>query len=261
MKNLKIGLIQMFCEKAAIAENLERTAHYIKEAAARGVDVIGFPEMSITGYADPTKQSKAIIRLDGPEVAQVIEMTCGLLLTVLAGLIEENPGAKPFITQVAIRDGKLLGFYRKRRIEDEEVAWFSPGDVVPVFTHGDLTFGIAICADIGGHEVFEACARQGAQVVFELAAPGLYGEQATRDWRAGFEWWEGECQKYLTQYTQEYGIWVAVATQAGLTVDEDFPGGGYVFAPGGKRLFATPDWSVGAVYLNIDLEAGSVEEL
>ena len=261
MKNLKIGLIQMFCEKAAIAENLERTAGYIAEAAARDVDVIGFPEMSITGYVDPTRQPEAIIRLDGPEVAQVMEMTRGLSLTVLAGLIEENPGGKPFITQVAIHDGELLGFYRKRRIEDEEVEWFSPGDVVPVFDHGDLTFGVAICADLGSHEVFEACARQGVQIVFELAAPGLYGEQATRDWRSGFEWWEGECEKYLGQYTQEYGIWVAVATQAGRTVDEDFPGGGYVFAPDGRRLFATPDWSAGAVYLEIDLEAGSVVEL
>jgi hypothetical protein len=44
-------------------------------------------------------------------------------------------------------------------------------------------------------------------------------------------------------------------------MDEDFPGGGYVFAPGGKRLFATPDWSVGAVYLEIDLETGRVAEL
>jgi predicted amidohydrolase len=261
VKSIKIGLIQMLCKKAAIAENLERTARHIAEAAARGVDVVGFPEMSITGYADPTKQPEAIIRLDGPEVAQVLEVTRGLSLTVLAGLIEENPGNKPFITQVAIRDGELLGFYRKRRIEDEETEWFSPGDEVPVFVHGDLTFGIAICADLGSHGVFEACARRGAQIVFELAAPGLYGEQATRDWRSGFEWWEGECQKYLGQYTREYGIWGAVATQAGRTVDEDFPGGGYVFAPDGRRLFATPDWSAGAVYLEIDLEAGCVEEL
>lgn len=261
MKNLKIGLIQMFCEKAAIAENLAQMARTVAEAAARGVDVIGFPEMSITGYADPTRYPEAIIRLDGSEVAQVLEMTRGLSLTVLAGLIEENPGNKPFITQVVARDGELLGFYRKRRVIEEEAAWFSPGDGVPVFTHGDLNFGIAICADIGSHEVFEACARHGAQIVFELAAPGLYGEQATRNWRSGFEWWEGECEKYLGQYTQEYGIWVAVATQAGRTVDEDFPGGGYVFAPDGRRLFATPDWSPGTVYLEIDLEAGCVEEL
>ena len=261
MESVRIGLMQMRCEKAAIAQNLERTAHYIAEAAACGVDVVGFPEMSITGYADPTRYPEAIIRLDAPEVTQVMEMTRGYSCMVLAGLIEENASGKPFITQVAVRDGELLGFYRKKRIVDEEAEWFSPGDSVPVFTHGDLTFGIAICADIDSHEVFEACARQGAQVVFELAAPGLYGEQATRDWRSGFEWWEGKCRKNLSQYAQEYGIWAAVATQAGRTADEDFPGGGYVFAPDGRRLYATPDWSAGAAYLEIDFGAGRVEEL
>jgi predicted amidohydrolase len=261
MESIKIGLIQVRCEKATIAGNLEAMSRYVAEAVERSVDVVGFPEMSITGYADPTHELEAIIRLDGPEVAQVLAVTRGHSCTVLAGLIEENPGGKPFITQIVVRDGQLLGFYRKRRIVDEEAEWFSPGDEVPVFVHDGLTFGIAICADIGSHEVFEACAQQGARIVFELAAPGLYGEQATRDWRSGLEWWEGECRKYLGQYTREYGIWVAVATQAGRTVDEDFPGGGYVFAPAGRRLYATSDWSEGAVYLKLDFAAGRVEQL
>jgi predicted amidohydrolase len=251
---IRIGLIQMRCEKGAIAENLESTSRYLDEAAARDVEIIGFPEMSITGYADPTEYPEAIVRLDGPEVAQLLEMTKGQPITVLAGLIEKNPADRPFITQVVARDGELLGWYRKKTIKNEEADWFSPGVTVPVFTHDGLTFGIAICADIGNQEVFADCAQQGAQIVFELAAPGLYGEQATRNWRSGFEWWEGECQKYLSQYTQEYSIWVAVATQAGRTVDEDFPGGGYVFAPDGRRLYATPDWSPGALYLEIDFE-------
>jgi predicted amidohydrolase len=261
MGELRIGLIQMMCEKAAIARNLKRMAGIIDEAATRGVDVVGFPEMCITGYADPTRQPEAIICLDGPAVARVMEMTRRLSLTVLAGLIEDNPAGKPFITQIVVRDGKLVGCYRKRRIEDEELEWFSPGDGVPIFAHGDVTFGIAICADIGSREVFEESACQGARIVFELAAPGLYGEQATRNWRSGFEWWEGECQKHLSQYAREYGIWVAVATQAGRTVDEDFPGGGYVFAPGGQRVYATRDWSPGEVYLELDLEARSVQVL
>ena len=258
---VRIGLIQMLCEKAAIAENLESTAHYLNEAIAHGLDIVCFPEMSITGYADPTKYPEAIIRLDGPEVGQLLEMTRGKSTTVLAGLIEENPDCKPFITQVVARDGELLGFYRKKRIVDEELDWFSPGKLIPIFKHESLPFGIAICADIGSPEVFAECAHQGAKIVFEAAAPGLHGEQTTRDWRAGFEWWEGECQKYLSRYAQKYGIWVAVATQAGRTVDEDFPGGGYVFAPDGRRLYATPDWSPGAVYLQIDFEECRVVKL
>lgn len=258
---VRVGLIQMRCEKGAIAENLRGMSRYLAEAATQNVDIVGFPEMSITGYADPIRYPEAIVRLDGPQVAQVLEMTRGQPITVLAGLIEENPDGRPFITHIVVRDGELLGCYRKKTIKDEEAEWFSPGEVVPVFTHGDLTFGIAICADIGNQEVFAACAQQGAQIVFELAAPGLYGEQATRNWRSGFEWWEGECQKYLSRYAQACTIWVAVATQAGRTVDEDFPGGGYVFAPDGRRLCATPDWSPGPLYLEIDLGAYRVTRL
>jgi predicted amidohydrolase len=258
---IKIGLIQMYCEKAAMADNLARLPHYLDEATALNVDIVGFPEMSITGYADPTKYPEAIIRLNGPEVAQVLEMTRGKPVTVLVGLIEENPMGKPFITQIVVRDGQLLGHYRKVTIKEEEADWFSPGETVPVFTHNGLTFGIAICADLGNEQVYAECARQGAKIVFELAAPGLYGEQATRNWQSGFEWWEGECRKYLSQYTQTYGIWVAVATQAGRTIDEDFPGGGYVFAPKGQRLYATPDWSADAVYLEIDMATSQVSPL
>jgi predicted amidohydrolase len=258
---VKIGLIQMLCEKAAIAENLESTARYLSDAIARGTDIVCFPEMSITGYADPTKYPEAIIRLDGPEVNQLLKMTRGKSTTVLAGLIEENPDCKPFITQVVVRDGQLLGFYRKKRIVDEEADWFSPGDFTPVFTHSELPFGVAICADISSHKVFAECARQGAKIVFEAAAPGLHGDQATRDWRAGFKWWKGECKKYLSRYTKKYDIWVAVATQAGRTVDEDFPGGGYVFAPNGQCLYATPNWSPGAVHLNISFDERYVIQL
>jgi len=259
--SLKIALVQMCCPKGAIAHNLNQTARHFAQAVAREVDVIAFPEMSITGYADPTRYPQAVLCLDGPEMARLLEVTRGHPTTLLAGLIEANPRGKPFITQVVARDGQLLGHYRKRTIEDEETEWFSPGDAAPVFSHGDLTFGLAICADIGHRDVFAASARQGAQIVFELAAPGLYGEQATRDWRSGFEWWQGECQKHLSPYARDHGLWIAVATQAGRTADEDFPGGGYLFAPDGRRLFATPDWSSGAAYLEIQLEPQRVSVL
>jgi predicted amidohydrolase len=195
---IKIGLIQMYCEKAAIADNLARFSHYLDEAATLNLDIVGFPEMSITGYADPTQYPQAILSLHGPEIARLLEITRGKAITILAGLIEENPTGKPFITQIVVQNGQLLGSYRKVTIKDEEVDWFSPGETVPVFSHNGLTFGIAICADIGNEQVYAACARQGANIVFELAAPGLYGEQATRNWQSGFAWWEGECQKYLS---------------------------------------------------------------
>ena len=258
---LKIGLVQMRCEKGAIAENLESLSRYLAEAETRGIDIIGFPEMSITGYADPNKYPNAAIPLDGKEIGSLLKMTEGRRFSVLAGLIEKNPAGLPFVTQAVIRDGELTGYYRKKTIIDEDNEWFSPGSEIPVFSHDGLTFGIAICSDIDNEEIFAKCAGQGAQVVFELAAPGLHGEQASRNWRSGYEWWEGECREHLADYAKKYGIWIAVATQAGRTVDEDFPGGGYVFSPDGNRVYATPDWLPGAAYVKLDFETYQVVEL
>ncbi len=258
---IRIGLVQMVCEKAAIDENLASMARWMDEARRRDVDFVAFPEMSITGYADPTKYPQSVIQLDGPEVRRFLEMTLGSPAVVLAGLIEHNPAGKPFITQVAAQNGRRLGFYRKITIIDEEELWFSPGAAVLVLESDGLTYGVAVCADIHDEAVFAACARQGARIVFELAAPGLYGEQASRDWKSGFEWWKGECFQYLGAYARTHHLWIAVATQAGRTVDEDFPGGGYVFAPDGRCAYATPDGSPGAVYLELDLDQGRVVQI
>jgi predicted amidohydrolase len=262
-RTVRVGLIQMRCEKAALEQNLTAFAGYLAEAAARRIDIVAFPEMCLTGYADPTRQPEAVLTLDGPEVTRLLAVTQGFPGTVLAGLIEANPdGGKPFITQIAARGGALIGVYRKVTIEGDELPWFSPGPgEVPVVDHDGVPFGMAICADIGNREVFARCADQGAALVFELAAPGLYGAQAMRDWAAGYAWWEGECQRYLSEYARALGVWIVVATQAGRTSDEDFPGGGYAFAPTGERVFATPDGSPGAAYLEIDRETGGVTEI
>ena len=258
---LRISLVQMNCEKAAIDANLESIRHYLAEAQERSIDIVAFPEMSITGYADTDRYPQAMLKLDGPEVTRFLDLTKGNPATVLAGIIEENPLMKPFITQLVARDGNLLGAYRKINIKDEEELWFSPGEATPIFRHRSAIFGLAICADISKETVFAAGSRQRAKIVFELAAPGLYGEQATRDWQSGFNWWKGECQKYLGYYAKKYKYWIAVATQAGRTSDEDFPGGGYVFAPDGTCLYATPDGSAGAVYLELDLDNKKVSEI
>jgi predicted amidohydrolase len=258
---IRIGLIQMVCEKAAMAENLASIAHYLAEAAVRKIDIVGFPEMSITGYADPTRYPEAQLTLDSSDVARFLTVTQGFSGIVLAGIIEANPNGKPFITHLIARDGVLLGHYRKITIEDEEIEWFSAGDSVPIFQSGSLPFSLAICADLTNPAVFASSRQQGARLIFELAAPGLYGEQSTRNWATSYAWWEAECQEYLSRYAKDYGVWILVATQAGRTRDEDFPGGGFVFAPNGERVFATPDWQPGAVFLEIDLENGTVSEI
>lgn len=254
MPTINIGLVQMRCEKGAIDENLATIHASLRAGASRGVDIMCFPEMSITGYIDPHRSPEAILRLDGPEVARFVNMTRELPITALAGLVEANPQGKPFITQIGAHSGELVSVYRKLTIENEEVNWFAPGTTGAVFQHPKVVFGLSICADINTPQIFSTCAREGARIVFEAAAPGLYGSQETRDWQAGYQWWRDECHDKLARYARDNHIFIAVATQAGRTNDEDFPGGGYVFGPDGNCLASTSDWSEGILYATLALD-------
>jgi predicted amidohydrolase len=253
MAELSAALVQMRCEKGAIEANLAAMRAYLEEAARRDVELVCFPEASITGYVDPVRYPDVVVTLDGPAVARFVALTRELPLTAIAGIIETNPLGLPFITQVVAAQGRLLGYYRKRTIPDEEAHLFTPGKESVIFSHLKGAFGLAICADSDTPAVFADCARLGARVVFEAAAPGLYGEQATRDWQASYAWWQGECLTKLARYAREHAICIAVATQAGRTRDEDFPGGGWLFGADGGCLASMPEWSEGVLYVQIPL--------
>lgn len=251
---MRIALVQMRCEKGDIAGNLARIREEVSAAVERGVEIVVCPEMSITGYIDPTRWPDAILGLESEPVRAFASTTTDLNVTAVAGIVERNPAGKPFITQIVASGGRLIGAYRKITVVDDEAEWFSAGDGVSTFEHRRVPFGIAICADIDNREVFASIARRGARLVLECAAPGLYGAQATRDWQTGFDWWRETCADQLGTYARELRLYIAVATQAGRTVDEDFPGGGYLFGPDGATLAAAADWSEGV--LDVDVPVG-----
>ncbi len=255
VQRVKVALEQFYSEKGTVADNLERIVCHYQVAVRAGMEVVAFPEMSLTGYIDPSHCSQAVLRVDGIEVARLAAATAGQPAALLVGLVEENPVGRPFITQVLLQDGRLTGVYRKRTIEGEEAELFAPGERPLVFTQGGVRIGVAICADIGNAVVFADCAAAGAQMILELAAPGLYGDLATRDWAAGFSWWQKECRNHLARYARAYGVWIGVATQAGRTRDEDFPGGGYLFAPDGTCVGLTPHWAPGVLYAEVELDS------
>ncbi|MGH2485617.1 MAG: carbon-nitrogen hydrolase family protein, partial [Ktedonobacterales bacterium] len=149
MRALHLGLIQMRCEKGDLAGNLATTARYLDEGRERDVEMMVFPEASLTGYVDPSRAPGAVIALDHSAIAEFLALTRRApAMTILAGVIEANPAGPPFITQLVARTGALVGVYRKRTIPDEEAHLFTPAQTPGVFTHDGLRFGVAICADI-----------------------------------------------------------------------------------------------------------------
>lgn len=246
----------MYCPKGQVHANLATTKSYIEQAASQEVGIIVFPEMSITGYINEENYPDALLQLDSPEVDEFVGMTTDNTIMAVAGIAERNPDGPPFITQLVAHKGELLGYYRKVNIAKDEKGLHAAGSDINTFRHPLADFGVAVCADIDKEEIFAEYAKQGADIVFETAAPGLYGSQEERNWQSGFEWWRNKCENQLGSYAGKYKLPIAVATQAGRTIDEDFPGGGYVFNEKGELTYATPDWREGVLYAEVTLESG-----
>ena len=106
---MRIGLIQMRCEKAATANNLAHIAGLLDDLAGHAPDVVAFPEMSLTGYTDPVRHPEVKLELDGPELRSLLDVTRPHGFVVMVGLIERNPAGKPWITQVVMRAARTSG--------------------------------------------------------------------------------------------------------------------------------------------------------
>jgi predicted amidohydrolase len=112
---------------------------------------------------------------------------------------------------------------RKRHLGEGEEA-FTPATGAVVFDHAGTRFGVAICAEAGFDGPFDAAAADGARLVLFPAAPGLYERRTDEaSWHEGFAWWEGSALGDARRQARRRGLWIALAGQAGATVDEDFP--------------------------------------
>jgi len=240
---VKVLLAAITCEKGDIDGNLARHCAVLDEARRAGCDLAVFPEFSLTGSVDPVRHPERAITLDHPAVAQLTDAATECGLAALFGL-GERAGDEFFITQVLTTGG----LQRKRRLgEDEE--GFSTGNQIAHFTHGILSFGTIICAE-GNHA--DLWGSVTTKVVFYCSAPGLYERRTSEaQWRDGFEWWGEAGLASAQQHAQRLNLWVGMATQAGSTIDEDFPGIAALIDPNGDVVARLPDWRAGTLVVEI----------
>jgi predicted amidohydrolase len=256
---LSVGLAQMRCEKGDFAGNLRRVEELAAQAREAGCDMLVLPEMSLSGYCTAESFPDVPQTLDTPWLAQLATLTSKYGLAISAGLVEANPDGKPYITQVLAQDGRITGVYRKVNVEGDEAPYYTPGTETPVFTlgtpQGDVTCALAVCADSDRPDLFTEWARKGAKVILHSSAPGLYGRRRDEaSWQAGYDWYKSYLAASLPNYAREHKIPIAVATQCGATVDEDFPGGSFVFDANGECVAQTADYQEELLVHDIEIE-------
>ena len=247
---MRVLLAAMTCEKDDIETNLARHVAALAVARAAGCDLAVFPEFSLTGSVDPTRHPERTVALDDSVVARMVAAAHDARIGVLFGLAERRDD-EFFISQVYAISGRIRGVQRKRHLGEDEVG-FGVSSETAVFEFGAARFGAIICAESGPDFTWDANAAVGASVAFLCSAPGLYGRRVDEDsWRRGIEWWESDGLANARRNAQRLGQWVGMATQAGSTADEDFPGIAALIAPSGEIVERTPDWRPGTLVVDI----------
>ncbi|MEQ1785920.1 MAG: nitrilase-related carbon-nitrogen hydrolase [Acidimicrobiales bacterium] len=251
---MRVLLAAISCEKGDLEGNLARHLAVVEEAAAAGCALAVFPEMSLTGSVDQHRHPEHAVATDDRAVAALASAATRVGVEVVVGIGERADDAL-LISQLHLRGGEVGGVQRKRRLGEGEEG-FATSDVTEKFAIGGVPFGIVICAESHVDFTWEASVATGERLVCLCSAPGL-DERCTDEatWRTGFDWWGTAGLADAQHQAARHGVWVAMATQAGSTVDEDFPGIAALIDPTGTVVDRLPDWRPGTLVVDVPLEA------
>jgi 5-aminopentanamidase len=169
LNNLKSGLTKVaVCQVPDIREDVEASLRWIEkfaqQAEAGGVSLVCFPECFLQGYlTEKHLAEKYAINLSSPAFKRMLRQLAKYKPVMVFGLIEEEDN-NIFNTAVVIKDGELMGKYRKTHLlEGEQI--FKAGSAHPVFEINGLKFGINICYDTQFAEASLNLARQGVRLI------------------------------------------------------------------------------------------------
>jgi N-carbamoylputrescine amidase len=233
-----IGIIQDHADADA-AGNLARAERLVRDAAARGAQIICLKELFNAPYfckAQQLERFDLAEPIPGDTIA-ALQRLAGELAVVLIVPMFERQAAGVYRNSAAVidADGTLLGVYRKMHIPDDplffEKYYFTPGDGHMDY-HGEkpgeangfkvwktryATIGVLICWDQWYPEAARITSLLGAEVLFYPTAIGWH--PAEKD-----EWGLAQVEAWRTiqrSHAIANGVYVASPNRVG---HEDEPG-------------------------------------
>jgi len=150
MKNVKIAIGQINTIVGDLEGNSGRILSCVKEAVSGDVDLIAFPELSITGYPPEDLLLKPHFIKENIKYLKEISKNIGSI-TAIVGFVDEKNGSI-YNSAAVIRDKKIIYVYHKMHLPNygvfDEKRYFKAGVDNKSIKIGNLRFAVNICEDI-----------------------------------------------------------------------------------------------------------------
>src|SRR6187401_424474 len=244
MSKVKVGLVQMSCSNNKEA-NLQKAIEKIKEAAAKGAQIVCLQELFTSLYfcdVEDYENFKLAEPIPGPSSDALSKLANELNVVIIASLFEKRAqGIYHNTAAILDADGRYLGKYRKMHIPDDpqyyEKFYFTPGDLG--FRAWDTKFGrigVLICWDQWYPEAARLTAMSGAQILFYPTAIGwLPAEKQEHGAQQQAAW-----ETIQRSHAIANGVYVCSVNRVGFEGSPDagieFWGGSFVSDPGGRLI-------------------------
>src|SRR5258705_8570681 len=233
----------MSCTKGP-EENLSKAIQKIKEAAAKGAQIVCLQELFTSLYfcdVENYDNFKLAESIPGPSTEALSKIAAESGIVIIASLFEKRAqGIYHNTTAVIDVDGTYLGKYRKMHIPDDpayyEKFYFTPGDLgYKIFKTKFATIGVLICWDQWYPEAARITSLMGAEILFYPTAIGWASSQSEA---TNIEQ-HGAWQTIQRSHAVANGIHVVSVNRVGLEQNGamKFWGGGFVANPFGRFIF------------------------
>lgn len=240
-KKVNIGLVQLSCDKDP-AVNMNKTIAAVKEAAAKGAQIVCLQELFRSLYfcdEEIHENFKLAESIPGPSTETLSELAKELGVVIVASLFEKRAeGLYHNTTAVLDADGTYLGKYRKMHIPDDpgyyEKFYFTPGDLgYKVFKTKFATIGVLICWDQWYPEAARITSLMGAEILFYPTAIGwdMQADNSTNIEQHNA--WETMQRSHAIAN----GVHVVSVNRVGEEAGQQFWGGSFVSNPFGTLLY------------------------
>ncbi len=251
---ITVGLAQIYPKLGDVKANLATHLDYIDQADRQGVDLLVFPELSLTGYQVQDMVPEVAIRATRDDATFRALLDASKHMDIVFGFVHADKRQRFYIANAYVSQGEVLHIHHKMYLPTygmfDDGRYFDQGESARAFDTRFGRVGMLICEDFWHISSPYLLWMDGADLmVFNSCSPSR-GVSAAEDGRLTVSRWvELVNQTYASMFTN----YVIHCSRVGYEDGKNFWGGSSVADPNGEFLTHGLYFEEALITQNIDL--------